>query len=139
MTGKNYQRYADSMQLHKGEYWSPFTAADEEKMDTVLPYPKKIAVLINGYCASTTEQFLLDVVTNSKKAITMGKPSEGVLDYANMQFLNMPCTHYQVGYPTSRSKRIAMGKGIDNTGIKPNIVLDDKTDWTKYAQQYLEK
>lgn len=136
---KEYKRYTDSMQLHKGGYWSPFTASDEEKMDAVLPYPKKISVLINGYCASTTEQFLLDVVKNSKKAITMGTHSEGVLDYANMQFLNMPCVHYQLGYPTSRTKRIALGKVIDNTGIKPDIALDEKTDWVESAQQYLEK
>lgn len=137
---KELGRYADSMTLHKGGYWSPYHTYDEEKMDSVLPFPKRIVVLMDNHCGSTTEQFLLDPAKNSKKTILMGTHSAGILDYANMNFLNMPCSGYQLGYATSRSKRIELGKGIDNTGILPDLVLDDTVkDWVSYAQQYMEK
>lgn len=51
----------------------------------------------------------------------------------------MPCNGYEIGYATSRSKRIDMGKGIDHTGVIPDIKIGEKVkNWIEYAQQYLE-
>lgn len=138
-TRAQFKEMADSMSKHKGSYWSPFPPYIKIKRDTVLPFPKRIVVLVNDRCASTTEQFLLDPVKNSKKAVIMGTHSAGVLDYANLNELPLPCEGYEIDYPTSRSKRIDMGKGIDNKGILPDIELDDSVkNWVGYAQRYLE-
>jgi len=136
---KNFKTYADSMAVHIGGYWSPFAEIIEEKMDTVLTFPKKIAVLMDGNCGSTTEQFLLDPVSNSTKVVKMGQHSAGILDYASLHSIPMPCGYLEIDYATAKSRRIKMGKGIDNKGIQPDITLDATVDWIDYARKYLEK
>jgi hypothetical protein len=45
-----------------------------------------------------------------------------------------------VNYATSRSKRVDIGKGIDNKGIQPHVLLDTTVkDWVQYVKQQLEK
>ena len=57
-----------------------------------------------------------------------------------MNFLPLPCPTWEIGYATSRSKRIEMGKGIDHTGVQPDADLGDipKTEWVRFAKAYLE-
>ncbi len=106
----------------------------------VLPYPKKVAVIIDKDCASATEQFLLEPVQNSKKATIYGQPSAGIKDYGNLHWLTIPNTSLELYYPTTRSKRVDFGLGIDNIGIQPNVRLDHTIkDWVKFVQQELEK
>ncbi|TDO19712.1 S41 family peptidase [Pedobacter duraquae] len=136
---KNFKRYADSMTVHLNGYWSPFAEIIEEKMDTVLTYPKRVAVLMDENCGSTTEQFLMDPVSNSRKVTKMGQHSAGILDYASLHGIHMPCGYLDINYATAKSRRIKMGKGIDNKGIQPDIILDKNIDWIDYAQKYLEK
>ena len=38
---------------------------------------------------------------------------------------------YRLWSPTTRSRRIDIGAGIDGIGIKPNIYLTEKQDWLK--------
>jgi hypothetical protein len=136
-----YKARVAEMEKHLGEYWS-MTSSATFMSDTleIMDYPKKVAVLIDKGCGSTTEQFLLDPVSNSRKATVYGQPSAGVLDYANLYFFTIPNTNFRVNYATSRSKRVDLGKGIDNKGIQPHVLLDTSVkDWVRYAQQQLEK
>lgn len=136
---KTFKRYADSMSVHLNGYWSPFPEILEEKMDTVLTYPKRVAVLMDENCGSTTEQFLMDPVSNSKKVTKIGQHSAGILDYASLHGIHMPCGYLDINYATAKSRRVKMGKGIDNKGLQPDIKLDKRVDWINYAKQYLEK
>lgn len=134
-----YSKLAKDMEQHLNQYWSSSQYFNEDTLP-ILANPKKIAVIIDSYCASTTEQFILDVVSNSKKATIYGEHSMGVLDYANVYHFTVPNTSITVSYPTSRTRRIDMGKGIDNKGIQPQVKLNKTiTDWVKYAQKDLEK
>jgi len=136
---ENFKKRVKGMEEHLNQYWSQYPVYNYSDSFPVLDRPKRIAVIIDSFCASTTEQFLLDPVLNSKKATILGTHSAGVLDYANITFFRVPGTDFTVNYPTSRSNRIELGKGIDNKGIQPNIQLDNTTkDWVKYAQNYLE-
>ncbi len=102
-------------------------------------FPKKVGILINSNCASSCEQFVL-FARQSKKVTLFGENTGGVLDYANMMFLDFPCGGWYLGYPTSRSSRVDTGEGIDNIGIPPNVPLDEKSgDWVEFAKKYLEK
>jgi len=104
---------------------------------TQLLFPKNVVILINERCASTTEQFLLEA-RQSKKVTLMGQNTQGTLDYSNLResdFCEMP---YKLYTPTTRSRRIDIGEGIDGIGIKPNIYLTYKQDWIQEALKFLD-
>jgi hypothetical protein len=44
---------------------------------------------------------------------------------------------YKLYTPTTRSRRIDIGEGIDGIGIKPNIYLTYKQDWIQEALKFL--
>jgi C-terminal processing protease CtpA/Prc len=137
---ERFRNMVSSMEQHLDKYWSPGTATFTSDTLPVLPYPKKIAVIIDSLCGSTAEQFLLDPVSNSKKATMYGTHTAGVLDYANITSFKIPNTNISVNYATSRSNRIDLGKGIDNTGIQPHIKLDNSIgDWLNYVWKDIEK
>ena len=104
---------------------------------TRLLFPKNVVILINEKCASTTEQFLLEA-RQSKKVTLMGQNTQGTLDYSNLResdFCEMP---YLLYAPTTRSRRIDIGEGIDGIGIKPSIYLTDKQDWIQEGLKFLD-
>ena len=103
---------------------------------TPLLFPKNVVMLINEGCSSSTEQFLLEAI-QSKKVTLMGQNTSGTLDYSNLRetdFCEMP---YTLWSPTTRSRRIDIGEGIDGKGIKPNIYLNEKQDWIQESLKFL--
>jgi C-terminal processing protease CtpA/Prc len=95
-------------------------------------------VLIDEDCASSTEQFLLEAI-QSRKVTLMGQHTAGILDYANVRDEALPCMSFILHYATTRSQRVDAGKGIDNVGIKPRVMLGANQDWVEEARRYLEK
>ena len=104
---------------------------------TPLLFPKNVVILINEGCASSTEQFLLEA-KQSKKVTLMGKNTMGTLDYSNLRESNFCEMPYTLRTPTTRSRRIDIGKGIDGIGIRPAVYLTDKQDWVKEALNFLK-
>jgi hypothetical protein len=127
----------EKMEAHKGEFVS---IVDDTTItfDEVKTYPQRVVVLVDGNCASSTENFLLAAM-QSEKVTVMGQPTAGVLDYANMRSADFPCYSLRLEYATTRSRRIDIGKGIDNKGIAPDIVLDPGKDWKQEAILFLEQ
>ncbi len=109
-----------------------------ERLDTVLPFPKRVAVLVDN-AASTGEQFLLEA-RQSRKVTLFGKEnSAGVLDFANVVGMPTPSGRYQVFWATSRSMRLP-GDPVDPDGIAPDIRIPaDEADPVAYAQRWLER
>lgn len=103
--------------------------------DTIAAYPKKIIILVNKNCGSTTEEFLL-LAKQSRKVTLLGEPTGGVLDYSNMRGANFSCMPYMLYWATSRSRRIDQGMAIDNIGIQPDIVLKPDQNWIDEAKKY---
>ena len=137
---ERFRQRVKGMEEHLNQYWSSFPATFTSDTLPLMPKPKKIAVIIDSLVGSTTEQFLLDPVSNSRKATIYGIHSAGVLDYANVYFFLIPNTNIRVNYATSRSNRIDLGKGIDNTGIQPHVKLDNSIrDWVHYVLKDIEK
>lgn len=131
------QEKIDLMTQHPGEFVQ--MGKDTEKvLDGIKLFPKKVVILVNKGCGSTTEQFLLEAI-QSKKVTLMGENSAGVLDYANVRDVGFDCMPYALHYPTSRSRRVDIGQGIDNVGIKPGIKLTPDQNWVLAAQRFLEK
>jgi C-terminal processing protease CtpA/Prc len=97
-----------------------------DRIDTlpaVWAFPAKVAIVINRECGSTTEEFLL-FAKQSEKVVMAGEHSLGSLDYSNVVHKDFYSPDFVLGYPTTRSRRIDVGLGIDNMGIQPDIPLD---------------
>ncbi|MGN6294609.1 MAG: S41 family peptidase [Chitinophagaceae bacterium] len=112
-----------------------------DRADTLqsVPYPEKVAVIMNSRCASTAEQFILEA-RQSKKVTLFGTHTMGVLDYANVREKNYACPSFSLNYPTTRSRRVDIGQGIDNVGIMPDITMDfNKEGWLKEVVKTLKK
>ena len=107
-----------------------------EELDSIYPYPKQIAILINEYNASTTEQFLLSAKQSSKVKL-YGKTTFGALDISNMSKVTSPSGTFEFWYCTSKSLRIP-DMAIDDIGLQPDFYLDSsipQKDWVDFAKE----
>lgn len=104
------------------------------KFDSVLPNPRRIAILINKDCASSAEEFLLRA-KESKKVVLLGQPTSGTLDYSNLIHGKFPCAAYNILYPFNRTRRSFL---VDKEKIKPKIYLANDQNWIDEAVKYLK-
>lgn len=107
------------------------------KQRSSFKFPNHVVVLINRYCASSCEEFVL-AARQSKKVTLMGENTMGVLDYANIHTLDLPCSGWGLQYATSRTNRLP-GFPIDNIGIEPNLKIPEGKNWVEFAVEYLKK
>lgn len=105
-----------------------FAADYTDTLPEVWPNPAKVAIVIDGGCGSSTEEFLL-YARQSKKTIMAGEHSIGVLDYSNVVPRRFSNPSFILHYPTTRSRRIDAGLAIDNKGIQPDIPLNFNGNW----------
>lgn len=125
------------MEMNKGKLVNIADDYTDSSM-TAMALPKRVVVLVNRGCASTTEQFLL-AAKQSSKVILAGENTQGTLDYSNMREKPFSCMPYILRYATTRSRRLDIGEGIDITGIKPAVYLNSHSDWIEQARLLLEK
>lgn len=129
MPKKNLDRIMQLLDQGRGKAltWVNFASDINGTLPAVWPMPAKVAIVINRGCGSTTEEFLL-AARQSKKVVLVGEPSKGVLDYSNVVAKDFFNPNFELHYPTTRSRRIDAGLGIDNKGIQPDIPLDLSTN-----------
>jgi hypothetical protein len=89
--------------------------------DEVLPLPRRVSIVHDAGCASSCEQFLL-AARQSSKVTTYGQTSAGVLDYANVRFVQLPSKARALAWATTRSRRLP-AHPIDGVGIAPDVVV----------------
>ena len=87
----------------------------------VLANPRRVALMIDGRCGSSCEEFVL-VVRQSFKVKTFGRPTAGSLDYSNLRPYDLPSGKRRLFYATSRSLRLPSNP-IDADGIGPDQLL----------------
>lgn len=102
-----------------------------------LSEPKRVIVLMNKGCGSSCEEFVL-AARQSKKVILMGENTAGVLDYANVHTLQLPCSGWTLQYATSRTNRLPEFP-IDNIGIEPQVRIPEGKNWIEFATDYLNR
>ena len=83
--------------------------------------PSRIAILVDGRCASSCEEFLL-IARQSFSVKLVGQPSFGSLDYSNLRPYDLPSGQRVLWYATSRSLRLP-DYPVDLAGIPPDIYL----------------
>ena len=126
----------DTLSQHPGEFvnLNGGKRQDTLMLDTVYPYPARVAILIDGGNGSTDEEFLL-AAKQSQKVKLFGQSTFGVLDISNMYFVPSPCGDYELGYSLTRSLRIP-DFTIDGVGIQPDFFIDravPKWEWVDYV------
>ncbi|AEV98033.1 hypothetical protein A4D02_14660 [Niastella koreensis] len=119
----------------------PWVTSDEDKVVTSFTekaFPKKVIIIADRWCGSSTEEFLL-MAKQSKKVTIVGENTVGNLDYSNIMTTPFSCLPYTLVYATTRSHRIDLGQGIDNVGIAPNIYLPANKSWIEEALKIAEQ
>jgi hypothetical protein len=93
----------------------------ERQTPLELRRPSRVAILIDGDCASACEQFLLDA-RQSFNVKLIGRRTFGSLDFSNLRPFVLPSGERLLMYATSRSLRIP-DLPVDLAGIPPDIYL----------------
>ncbi|WP_353205404.1 S41 family peptidase [Sphingomonas sp.] len=109
-----------------------------DRLPTVVPYPKRVAVLVDG-AGSTAEQFLLALRQSGKVTLMGQSNSAGVLDFANVVGMPTPSGRFRLQWATSRTLRLP-GDRVDPDGIAPDIrIPTGEKDPITHAAKWLER
>ena len=109
-----------------------------DTLGNIYPNPTNIAILINGECGSTTEQFLL-TAKQSKKVKLFGTTTVGSLDISNLYSVDSPSKEFRLWYGLTKSYRIPE-MSIDEKGIQPDYYFDEtikQADWLEKTVEIL--
>ena len=101
-----------------------------------LHLPQRVAILIDGQCGSSCEQFLLDA-RQSFSVKLLGRHTWGGLDVSNLRPHDLPSGKRRLNYATSRSLRIP-DQPVDGIGVLPDLYLPRGQD-ANAAQDEVER
>lgn len=142
----------DSAAAHADDPW--FSITDEyilHEEDGVDPYrPKRTAIIIDHFVASSGEQLLLNVRSVAPDVKFYGRDNTlGCLDFSNCESVPLPHFPNRLQLPTTVSRRVLKGeKLIDGNGIEPDVrielplpdTLSDNVDeWVLWVAEDLKK
>lgn len=108
-------------------------------LDSVLPLPEKVAILVDDMCGSSTEYFFF-LSKQSKKVRTYGIPTIGMMDYEGMSYPTpLSYSKFIVTIPIVQSSWTST-QPIDRTGFRPDNLLYNipPAKWVKHVQHNLE-
>lgn len=110
-------------------------------LDSVLVRPRRVAVLVDEWCGSSTEYFF-SLLRQSGKVVTYGAPTIGMMDYEGMSIPTpMPYAGFVVAIPIVKSSWTDRAP-IDKTGFRPTRLLthlSDRRQWVDAVRKDLEK
>lgn len=104
-------------------------------LDSVLPYPAKVAIMVNNKCASSCES-LLFWAKESKKTILVGENSGGYVGYGEIGGVDTPCFGFNLGCTMTRYR---YQRQFEVVGIPPDVRLDANADWLEQTLKLLKK
>ncbi|PSK90862.1 S41 family peptidase [Taibaiella chishuiensis] len=105
-------------------------------MDSVMAYPKNIAIIMNYAVESAGEMMVLDF-KQSKKVKTFGEPTMGAVDYLNTYNTMLPSGKYTLILATTKREIPSGQSHLDKTGIQPDVPLQDSVpDWVEFVKNY---
>lgn len=109
-------------------------------VDEVLKYPKKVAVLFDNFCGSSTEYFF-DLSKQSTKIKRYGTNTIGMMDYEGMSTpTHLPYEKFILTIPIVKSSWTDKTP-IDKNGFQPEILLNHlpQNEWIPYIVKDFEK
>lgn len=98
--------------------------------------PARVAVLADGHCGSSCEQFVLEARTGFRVKI-VGRPTAGVLHISNVRRHPLPSGRILLSYATTRTTRLPDMR-IDGVGIAPDVLLPAPADAAARAAEVVQ-
>lgn len=134
---EQFKKYINLMEGHIGERVK-VSSSREVSLDTSLPMPKRIGLIMNRRTVSAAEYFIL-IAKNSSKVRLFGENSRGGLDHTEIGRVRfLPCGYLIYMCPMGMSE-LALTNTIDNIGFSPDVRIPGNTeDWISFTQKYLE-
>lgn len=107
------------------------------RRDTVHPLPRRAAVMMDGKCASSCENFVQVALQSAKVTVFGPTNTRGVGDYGNVRAVKLPGWR-ELRVPTSRSRRLLAEGPLDGVGIAPQVrIPETETDAIAFALRHL--
>jgi hypothetical protein len=108
-------------------------------LDSITGNPKKIALVVDNLCGSSTEYFFY-LTKQSAKTTTYGVNTFGMMDYEGASSNRLPYANFRVSIPIVKSSWTDSNP-IDRTGFTPDVILDKTKpeSWIKDMQKRLER
>lgn len=107
-------------------------------LDEMPASPRKIALIFDNFCGSSTEYFF-QLSKQSDKIRRYGIPTLGMMDYAGMpQATSLPFKGYHLSIPDTKSSWTDTAP-INETGFKPENDLSKipQQEWIEYVKKDL--
>jgi hypothetical protein len=111
---------------------------EDRTLDTIHSKPQNVAIIMNRWCASSTESFILTAM-QSDKVLLCGENTWGMCTYGELIPIDLPCLPVTMSVP---SKKMYMRNGADyeSIGIIPELRLNGRpeNEWLSLVLQRLE-
>ncbi|MCC6281136.1 MAG: hypothetical protein IT262_11075 [Saprospiraceae bacterium] len=105
------------------------------RLDRVLHWPAKVAIIVNNKCASSCES-LLFWAKESKKTILVGENSGGYVGYGEIGGVDTPCFGFHLGCTMTRYHD---QRQFEVVGLAPDYRLDNQSDWIEQTLRLLKQ
>lgn len=99
---------------------------------------KNVALLINHGCRSAAELMVL-YLKQQTIVKTFGENTGGAVDYLDLLTYRLPQTNFIFWVGTTKREITTQQPKFDNTGIKPDVQINENTeDWIQVIKNYYE-
>ena len=112
------EQLCKKLERHPGEFVGDSIYTIE--YDSIHTYPRKVGIITDVLVGSSAEQFVIEAKIICSRLTVYGRNTVGGLDYSNPGQVLLPCG-LTLRYPMSCSFRVRKGRGIDDTGIIPDV------------------
>ncbi|MCD8181950.1 MAG: S41 family peptidase [Bacteroides sp.] len=138
------KQLCEKLESHPREFVGDSTYVIE--YDSIHTYPRKVGIITDTLVGSSAEQFVIEAKIVCSRLTVYGRNTAGGLDYSNPGRTLLPCG-LTLRYPMSCSFRVIKGRGIDDTGIIPDVpvslpipseLTDNLDEWTLWVAKELQ-
>jgi hypothetical protein len=95
--------------------------------------------LIANYGSRSAAELMILHLRQIKKVTTFGESTAGAVDYLDILRYNLPVSNFILWVATTKREITIKEPKYDETGIKPDIKIGNKTiDWVNFVKKYYE-
>ena len=125
----------DKMKKSKNRTFLKRDTNQQIVIDTVLPNPRKVVILMNRNTASSAETFICWAKQSSKVTL-IGENSGGYIGYGEITETLTPNFHFRLACTITRFENQRL---FEEIGLSPNYYLNNNSDWIEQSIYFLDK
>lgn len=120
-----YQQIADGMRENLGDKLVKLgTTTSPVTLPEIWPAPRRVAIIVDGACGSSCENFLL-AARQSDKVTVFGATTYGAIDFQNLRQVSLPSGIRTLNVAMSVSERV-LTKKQRQRGLSPDVTLGEQ-------------